>query len=83
MKCPKCKSSDVKVNLVSVTKEKKKRRGLLYWLFIGWWLEFILWFFFTVPRLFVALFASKQKERITEIKTFALCQNCGKSWEVK
>lgn len=83
MECPRCKSKDIKMNLVAEVKEKKKSRGLLYWLFIGWWLEFILWFFFTIPRLFIALFGPKRKEKIAKIKTFALCQNCGKSWEVK
>jgi len=35
--CKKCKSSNVAVQ--AVTEIKKKRKGLLYWLFIGWWLE--------------------------------------------
>ncbi len=83
MKCPNCKSDNVEIHFVAEVKTKKKRRGVFYWLFIGWWLELILWFFFTVPRLFIALFMPKKTETVTQIAKAAICQNCGNSWSVK
>ena len=83
MVCPKCKSENVNVQIVTETKMKTKHKGILYWLCIGWWLELILWIFLTIPRLLIALFIPKQQKVITKEKNMAVCQNCGNKWEVK
>lgn len=92
IKCPKCKSKNVNIQMVedgsigtSKTKITKKHHGLFYWLFIGWW----IWFFkiFLLP--FKILFGSKKTigkaTTVTASKTInkkmAICQNCGHSWQ--
>ena len=54
MTCPKCKSENIQVQAVNEVKEKRKK-GLLYWLFIGWWWELIAWLFLTLPKLIIAI----------------------------
>lgn len=79
MLCPRCNSTNVNVQAVSNVRTKGK--GCLYWLFIGWWLELILWLFLTIPMLFFKLFGGKGKVR-TNVETYAVCQNCGNRWRV-
>ena len=76
--CKKCNSSNVTVQ--AVTEIKKKRKGVLYWLFIGWWLEMIMWVFLTLPWLIIKIF--KPKEYKNKITSMAVCQDCGYSWRV-
>ena len=78
MVCKKCKSTNVTVQ--AVTEIKKKRKGVLYWLFIGWWLEMIMWVVLTLPWLIIKIF--KPKEYKNKITSMAVCQDCGYSWRV-
>lgn len=80
MVCPKCKSENVSVQVVTEIKEKRKK-GLLYWLFIGFWWEPLAWLFLTIPKLFVALF-SRKKKIVSKQRTVCVCQNCGHKWGV-
>lgn len=82
MVCPKCGSDNVNVQMVTETKLKNKGKGCLYWIFIGWWLEILLWVFLMIPRLLIALFMPKNKQIINKHKSIAVCQNCGKNWEI-
>jgi len=82
MECPKCSSENVKVELVQEIKLKKKRRGILYWVFIGFWWEPILWLFLTVPKLLYELFIPKGQKIKTKTQKMAVCQACGHSWKV-
>lgn len=75
--CPKCGSRNVNFQAVGIT--KTKHRGLFYWLFFGWLIDLLLWLFFFIPRLFIAMFGSKRTK--TKVKSFAVCQNCGKQWK--
>lgn len=79
MICPKCGSENV--NIQAVTHVRNKKHGILYWIFIGWWLELFMWIVFTLPWLIIKIFRPK---KVTS-KTFkmAICQNCGYSWKVK
>lgn len=80
MICPKCGSGNVNVQVVGITKSKGK--GCMYWLFIGWWLETILWLCLTIPMLFAKLFGGGKKVK-TKVQSHAVCQNCGHSWKVR
>ncbi len=79
MKCSRCGSHNVQVQAVNQTKLIRKRRGLIYWLLIGWWLQPLLWIFFTLPMLFLALFAPKRQRLKNKLFSVAVCQNCGYS----
>ena len=93
MICPKCGSSNVFVQQVetgsvgtSRTVVTKHTHGLLYWLFIGWW----IWIFKLVLLPFRLLFGhTKKVGKATTISgtknihsTRATCQNCGHTWSV-
>lgn len=82
MKCPKCGSSNINVQMVSESKLKNKHQSIFYWLIIGWWLHLIMWFFFTIPMILGKMFGSKNKKLVTKHKSMAVCQNCGYSWKV-
>lgn len=82
MKCPKCGSENVNVQVVTETELKKKTHGLLYWLFIGWWLKPCLWLFLTLPMIIIAIFKPKEYKTETHIHKMVVCNNCGKSWRV-
>lgn len=82
MKCPKCGSENVNVQMVSETK-LKKRRSILYWIFIGWWLNPILWLFMTLPMIIIKIFKPNRYKTKTIHKSMWVCQSCGNHWESK
>ena len=77
MKCKKCGSENVNVQVVGVV--KRKHHGIFYWC-IGWFVDLMLWIFLTMPRLIVAIF--KPKKVKTKIKSYAVCQDCGHKWKI-
>lgn len=80
MKCPKCGSTNVSCQAVEKVHQKAKK-GCLYWLFIGWWLEPLEWLFLTLPKLLFALFGHHTKT-VSKTITYAVCQDCGHRWKV-
>lgn len=81
MTCPKCGSENVSVQMVTEVKEKRKK-GVLYWLLVGWWWEPLAWLFLTLPKLIIALFGRKKKV-VSKTRKMAVCQSCGHTWEIK
>jgi len=82
IKCPKCLSDNIHIQIISEIKLKNQHHGLLYWLIIGWWLELLLWFFLTIPRLLIAVFGHKKQKITQKNHKEAICQNCGHSWRL-
>ena len=80
MKCPNCGSENARVDIVQEQRLKEKKRGLLYWITIGWLWEPIAWLFLTLPKLFVTIFKPKRYEVKTKTQKVAICQECGKTW---
>lgn len=78
MKCSRCKSENVSVQAVTTTKNKK--HGLMYWLFIGWWLEPTMWIFLTIPWLIIKIF--KPNKVSSKTHSEAVCQSCGNRWKI-
>jgi len=83
MKCPKCGSEDVNIEFVQEQTMKQKRKGVIYWVLIGWWWEPILWIFLTLPMLIIAIFRPTKYKIKTKSRKTAICQSCGHSWKVK
>jgi len=81
MQCPKCNSNEVQTQVVSET-ISKKNHSPLYWIFVGWWWEPLMWIFLTIPMLIYKLFRPKKYKIKTVHKTMAICQECGHSWKV-
>ncbi|HBJ1649379.1 hypothetical protein [Clostridium botulinum] len=78
MKCKKCGSQNITVQ--AVTTLKNKHKGIMYWLFVGWWLEMMLWLFLTIPKLIFELFKPNRIKSKTHSE--AVCQECGYKWEI-
>ena len=68
MKCPKCGSENVTVQVVNETELKEKKHGFLFLFF---------------PALIVKIFAPKKYKTVNHQKKIAVCHECGKSWKVK
>ena len=83
MTCPKCQSENVIVDVKSETNLKQKHHSIVYWIFIGWWLQPFLWFFMTLPMLIISIFKPKSYKTTTTHRKMAICQSCGHSWEIK
>lgn len=82
MKCPKCGSENVTVQVVTEQELKEKKHGIIWWLCVGWWWIPIKWLVFTLPAILVKLFGSKKYNTVNHSKKVAVCNNCGKSWTV-
>jgi len=78
LKCKRCGSENVNIQVASEI--KRKRKGIIYWFIIGWWLEIIMWLLFTLPWLIIKIF--KPKKYKSKMIKYAICQNCGYSWKV-
>lgn len=82
MTCPKCRSENVNVQVVSETQIKNKHHGVIWWLLLGWYWVPIKWLFLTLPALIVKIFAPKKQKFNTTHKSMAVCQSCGHKWEM-
>ena len=78
MKCKKCGSENVNVQVVGVV--KRKHHGLSYWLCFGWLVDLMLWIFLTIPKLIKTIFGHKKYK--TKIERYAVCQECGHKWKI-
>lgn len=81
MKCPKCKSENVSVQMVTETTLKEKKHGFIWWICVGWyWIPF-KWLFLTVPALFIKIFSPKKYKTKVMHKSMCVCQSCGHHWK--
>ena len=81
MKCPKCGSENVNVQIVNEVELKNKHHGLFWWIFVGWWWIPCKWLFLTLPAFIFKLFGRK-KQKVKNIqKSICVCQQCGNTWE--
>jgi len=81
MRCPRCRSENVRVEMLTEQKFERKKKSFLYWITIGWFIEPLLWLFLTFPKLFYELFKPGRYKGTTTTKKYAVCQNCGHSWK--
>lgn len=83
-KCPKCGSENVSIQIVNEVKLVKQHHSFLWWITIGWIWTFFKWFFFTLPALIFKIFGIGKKYKTKNIEhKKAVCQTCGKVWEIK
>lgn len=80
MKCPKCGSENVSVNVVTDMKMKDKHHNIIWWLFVGFWWVPIKWMIFTLPALILKIFRRKKQKVVTKQSTVCCCQSCGHTW---
>lgn len=79
--CPRCGSTNINVQMVSETNLKTKRHSIFWWLLIGWWWIPFKWIVFTIPALFIKIFAPKKYKTTTTHRSMVVCQNCGNNWQ--
>lgn len=82
MKCPKCGSEQVTVQVTNQVKLVNAHHGIIWWLCIGWWWILVKWLVFTVPALIVKIFGHKKVKTKNIQQKMAVCQSCGNSWKV-
>lgn len=80
MKCAKCGSENVTVQVINEVKLKNKHHGVIWWLFIGWWWIPFKWLFLTIPALIIKIFGGKKQKAVNITVTKCVCQNCGNTW---
>lgn len=81
MTCPKCQSENVQAQIVSETKLKTKHHSFVWWFFVGWWWETLMWLVFTIPKLIFTIFRPKKYKAKTIHETMWICQSCGYHWK--
>lgn len=82
MKCPKCNSENVSVQITNEVKLKNKGHNILYYIFVWWWWVWIKWLIFTLPALLLSLFGHKKQKVVNKEVKNCVCQNCGYSWKI-
>lgn len=83
MTCPSCGSENVRVQVVTIHQLRNRHHSVLYWILVGWWLQPLLWIFFSIPMLMIRLFAPRDKKLVAVHSSMAVCQQCGQVWKVK
>ena len=81
MRCPKCGSNHVNVQIVTESQLHDKHHGCLWWLLIGSWWVPIKWLVFTLPALIFKIFVPKRQKIVTEHYSMGVCQSCGHTWK--
>lgn len=81
MKCPRCRSENVTVQVINEVELKNKHHGFFWWLFIGWWWTAFKWIFLTMPALIFLIFGHKKQKAVNHKHKVCVCQNCGHSWK--
>lgn len=84
MKCPKCGSENVSVQVTNEVKIKNKHKGIGYWIYficIGWFFWLMKWVIFTLPALIIAIFKPKKVKAVNKQVTNCVCQNCTYTWK--
>lgn len=82
MKCPRCQSEEVNVQMVTESQLRTKHHGVMWWLLWGIYWVPIKWCFFTLPALLIKIFGHKKQKIVTTHKRIAVCQNCGNTWNI-
>lgn len=82
MVCPNCNGTNVNIQVINESKLVTKHHGIIWWLCIGWWWIFVKWLILTIPALIFTIFIGKRKKIKNIQRKIAVCQNCGKTWNI-
>ena len=82
MKCSKCGSENVNIQVVNEVQIKNAHHSIIWWLLIGFWWIPIKWICFTLIALIVKIFSHKKKKAVNKQVKTAVCQNCGYTWKI-
>lgn len=84
MKCKKCGSENVQIQVINEQSLKTVHHSILWWIIIGFWWVPIKWLIFSVPALLTKIFGwgHKKQKIINKTRKKAVCQSCGNTWDV-
>lgn len=82
MRCMRCGSHNVNIQVVNEVELKNKHYGCLYWALVGWWWVPFKWLYLTGIALFAKIFIPHRQKAVNKTKKIAVCQNCGNVWDV-
>lgn len=80
LRCKKCGSPNVRVEVINQVKLKNRHHGFFWWLCIGWWWVPIKWICFTGWALLFKIFGHKKQKTVNKQHKVYICQNCGYTW---
>lgn len=84
MKCQKCGSENVNVQLVNKQEFKIEKHSLIWWLIVGWWWIPIKWFVLYIILGWLVIpfkmLLPKKKNLINTVEGHKVCNNCGHHW---
>ncbi len=80
LQCKRCGSNNISCQAVNEVYSRTQHRGILWWIFVGWWWLPIKWLIFTLPALIVKMFSRRRTYVTSKTVTKAVCQNCGFTW---
>ena len=100
MHCVKCGSENVESQLfqedlgtstVTKTRTKQIGHGVLYWIFLGWWIwifKLVFWIVAFIPMAILKALRKKRMKTTTvestirhiQYRTVYTCKNCGNVW---
>lgn len=83
MKCKFCGSDNVNIQIINESHLVNAHHSFLWWICIGWLWVLFKWIFFTLPALIFKIFGIGKRKKIKNTqKKVAVCQTCGKSWNL-
>ena len=83
MRCKFCGSENVNIQMINESHLVNAHHGILWWICIGWWWLLIKWIILTVPALIFKIFGIGKRKKIKNVqKKVAVCQTCGKNWNI-
>ncbi|MCQ2751531.1 MAG: hypothetical protein MJ189_00245 [Coriobacteriales bacterium] len=82
MQCPRCKSTNVSVQVVHQSQLVNDNYGCLWWALIGWWWVPIKWIFFTFFALIWFVIKPRRQKIVNHSYKEAICQDCAFVWDV-
>lgn len=82
MKCKFCGSDNVNIQIINESHLVNAHHSFLWWICIGWLWVLFKWIFFTLPALIFKIFGIGKERKSRTLKKVAVCQTCGKSWNL-
>lgn len=81
MICLGCKSNNVNVETASNVKSNGGQIPFWYWISFAWMIDLVL--YCCIVGFFGLTIAHSFSKTTTKIETYAVCQDCGKTWRIK
>ena len=82
MRCMRCGSQNVSIQVVNEVDLKNAHHGCFWWLCIGWWWIPFKWLCLTVPAFLAKIFIPHKQRAVNKTRRKAVFQDCGHVWNI-